>query len=252
MFNFTDQMTSWATTFAILITFFSLIGTSVAAKPFLIVSDTYPPYEYQENGIIVGFDVEILKAVSKEADIECDIKFFPWKRAMMMIESGKADGIFSMAHSKERENFVYFPPEHLSIGKKRIFANSNFKGDILAIQDLDGKRIGIVRGNTYGEKFDNYNACIKDEAENPDMLFKKLNVDRYSLVIENENVAAFTIKKLSLKGIRPLSFIPHEVKYYIGISKKSKRAKELLDKISNALLRMKKSGKLEAIRNKYR
>ncbi len=225
---------------------------TAAAEPFELVAETYPPYEYMENGKITGLSVEILEEAAEMADIGIHIGFYPWKRAMMMAETGKADGIFSMAYSKEREKFVLFPSQPLVVSKNRIFANSDFKGDIANIRDLAGKRIGVVRGNIYGEAFDRCKACVKDVASNVDELFRAFGAKRYSLIIGDEDVVFHLAKRLGLKEIRPLSYVSAELKYYLGISRKSERTEELSDKISDALLRMKNSGRLEAIQNKYR
>lgn len=235
----------------ILFVIFSFISTLFGKEAFTIVSDTYPPYEYKKDGKIIGMDVEILNEVAKEADIVLNIKFYPWKRALTMAKNGNADGIFSILYSKERAKYIKYPSIPLSTGKQRIFVNSTFKGDITKVSDLKGKTIGVVRGNTYGEEFNNYTNFYKIEVNGPDMLFRMLNIGRYSFVIENENVGIYTIKKFNFKGIRPLTYIPNDSKYYIGISKKSKRAKELFNKISEALAILKDSGKLEAIQNKY-
>ncbi len=230
----------------------SFINTIDAGELFKVVSDTYPPYEYQNENKIVGMDVEILQKAAQLAEIEIDIEFYPWKRAMVMAKAGKADGIFSLAHSKEREMFFYFPAPPLSIGKKRIFSNNNFAGDIAKPEDLKGHTVGVVRGNTYGEQFDKNNNFKRDQSKNQEQLLLKLEKGRYDLAVENEIVAAYIIKKNNIKGLRPLTYVAAEAKYYLGVSKKSKRAKELLTKISTALAHMKETGALETIRAKYK
>lgn len=239
----------------VILLLFVSIGSAyepIDEKPYILVSDTYPPYQYMEDGHIVGMDVEILEAMAKKAGITISIEFHPWKRSMAMAKNGDADGIFSIKHSKEREEIVYYPNVPLSSGVTRIFANNHFQGDITKITDLVGQRIGVASGNIYDDEFHNLKGHILDHSKGPDILMRKLAANRFLLAIENEAVAVYTVKKLKLKGIRALSYISSGDPHYIGISKNAGRAQHLLKIVSDTLLVMKQSGELEEIRNKYR
>jgi len=244
-------MKSIATAILLLFASVSSAEKQIDRDTYNLVSDTYPPYEYIEDGRIIGMDVEILEVMAKNAAITISVKFVPWKRAMAMAKNGIADGIFSMAHSKKREEIVYFPPVPLSFGKQRIFANNNFKGDIVKIDDLENRKVGAVNGNRYGNEFDDYTGHILEYSHGPEMLFRKLAANRHLFSIENEFVAAHTIKKLKLKGIRPLSYISDEPAYYIGVSKSARRAQHFLEIVNKTLFDMKHSGELDEIRRKY-
>ena len=64
------------------ILFLIVFNTAATCKPLELVTIDFPPYVYKENGIIKGFNVDILKAVFNEMEMQIDIKFIPWARGL--------------------------------------------------------------------------------------------------------------------------------------------------------------------------
>lgn len=231
-----------------LLTTIALLG----AKTYNLVSEPYPPYEYQDNGKNLGMDVEILEAVAKSAGVEFKISFLPWKRALSEVQDGSSDAIFSILHNTERDAFLFYPDKPLFKGKTVIFANDNFKGEIKTVGDLNGKKVGFVSGNSYGKEFDNASEILKDPSTNVEMSVKKLLNNRHDLLIATEEVGWFYLKKSKAKNVRVLPLAVMEEDYFIATSKKSPNGKELQNLLNEHLLKLEKDKVLDAIRAKYR
>ena len=69
----------------------------------------FPPYEYQENGQIVGFDVDMMNAVCDKLGYELKIEDMFFDSIIAAVQSGKADvGVAGMSVTPEREENVRF------------------------------------------------------------------------------------------------------------------------------------------------
>jgi len=223
----------------------------VQAKNFKLAYEEYPPYEYKQDGKLVGVDIEILEEAAKIAGATLEFKEYPWARATKMAEDGEVDAIFSMSKTAEREKVFYFPAINLASETNVIFANDSYKGDVKSLVDLKGKTIGVIQDYSYGTDFDNFKDCKKELNSNQDALVKKLQANRFQLAINNELVGNYMAKSIGATNIRVLSYVVNTDPLYLGISKKAPNGKEFYDKISAALSSMEKSGRLKAIRDKY-
>lgn len=206
----------------------SLLSFGAFAKTFKLVSEAYPPYEYQENGKNIGMDVEILDLITKKTGVEIKIEFIPWKRALEMVKDGSADGIFSLAKTPEREEFLHYPGTPLYQGKTVLFAHPDYKGDPKSLEDLKGKTVSIVTDNSYGAEFDGNKEIQKDASSDQDTQMRKLIAGRVPLTVANEIVGWHNIKKQGGKDIRTLGIVVDKDVNYIGVSKKSPNSKEFL------------------------
>ena len=69
----------------------------------------FPPYEYYEDGDIVGIDVEIAKAIAAKLGMELQIEDMAFDAIIPAVTSGKADfGAAGMTVTPEREESVDF------------------------------------------------------------------------------------------------------------------------------------------------
>jgi polar amino acid transport system substrate-binding protein len=115
--------------------------------------DSSPPKMYLQDGKSRGFLVDIIQYASQEMPgSELRVELYPWARAYRHATSG-AGGIVGLSWTQERSLlFDYSEPVYIDevvivVRKDRSFA---FKD----LPDLQGKRIGIGRGGSYGEAFE--------------------------------------------------------------------------------------------------
>ena len=118
----------------------------------LLVCDPRPPYHMPTDNGVSGLSVEIIRAVYKRLGVDhVDIRIMPWQRAQDMVRFGEADGIFSTCRTPDRELSLRFPDEPLVVAAWFVWAK---KGRCIdSLEDLRGKRIGVVRGYCYTDQF---------------------------------------------------------------------------------------------------
>lgn len=75
----------------------------VSAEPLHLLTESYPPYNYQENGELKGIAVDLVKAVMADAGIEYEMKIQPWARAYGLALNTPGNCVFSTVHTPERD-----------------------------------------------------------------------------------------------------------------------------------------------------
>ena len=76
----------------------------------------FAPYEYYENGEIVGIDIDIGKEIAKELGMELEIKDVAFDSIITEVKSGKSDiGAAGISYTEERAKSVDFSKLHGNI-----------------------------------------------------------------------------------------------------------------------------------------
>ncbi|MEE9418668.1 MAG: transporter substrate-binding domain-containing protein [Desulfatiglandaceae bacterium] len=81
-----------------------LITISAFAQELKIVTENYPPYNYEENGKVKGVSTEIVRAVLKEMGLNIKITVYPWARTYRLALEEPNTLIYSIARTPEREH----------------------------------------------------------------------------------------------------------------------------------------------------
>ena len=115
----------------------------------------FAPYEYYENGEIVGVDVAIAKEIAKELGKKLVVKNVDFDSIVSELKSGKSDfAAAGMSITEERKKQVDFTIEYVTSNQVVVVKKDSSLNDIT---QLDGKRIAVQQG-TVGDSYvtDNY------------------------------------------------------------------------------------------------
>ena len=128
----------------IVITIIFITGCGKKDNQLVMVTEAgFAPYEYYENGEIVGVDVDIAKEIAKYLGKELVIKDVSFDSIINEVKSGKSDfGAAGISYTEERAKEVDFTIDY-SISKQVIIA----KEGINKIDNLDNKRIALQLGS---------------------------------------------------------------------------------------------------------
>lgn len=219
-----------------------------------LVGDPWPPYVNGELGEFAesGVGVEIIKRVFAQLD-DAEVRFplIPWERALLEVERGQSDGIAMLLKTAERERFITFSVP-LVTGYNLIWSVAEADGSAYewsAVEDLYGKRVGIVKGYSYGDEMDRsfeQGMITAVEAPNVGQLFAMLAAGRVSLIMANDAVGYELARGYDDVAIKPSARPTNSETFYIGISKKSPAA-ELIPRINAAIEKLRREGTIERI-----
>ncbi|SFM94460.1 polar amino acid transport system substrate-binding protein [Formivibrio citricus] len=230
-----------------------LLATSAqAAKVYQVGTDAaYAPFESQnEKKEIVGFDVEILKAVAAKAGFEVKFINTPWEGIFATLNTGERDIVISaVTITKERTQSMDFSKPYFEA--KQLIAVSQ-KSKVTKFEDLKNVKVGVQTGTTGDEavqKLQGKTSSNIKRFESTPLAIKELQNGGVRAVVADNGVVVNFIannKNSKLKLIDDPSF---EKEFY-GIAVK-KGNKELLAKINKGLDAIKKDGTYDKIYKKY-
>ncbi len=72
----------------------SLFSPSFAKEKITIVTEEWAPFNYEENGKVIGFSTELLREMLSHLKIEAPIKIYPWARAYQLTLKNKNTLLF--------------------------------------------------------------------------------------------------------------------------------------------------------------
>ncbi|MFT4415940.1 basic amino acid ABC transporter substrate-binding protein [Fredinandcohnia humi] len=150
-------------------------GEEEELKELKVMTDAaYAPFEYMDGDKIVGFDIDVINAVAKEAGYKLNIKHTGWDPIFVELKSGSYDiAISSISITPDRlKEYDFTLPYFLSTNKILIPEDS----DIQSADDLMGKVVAVQAATTgheameklFGEKhkdikaFENNNLAIME------------------------------------------------------------------------------------------
>ncbi|CEG27489.1 ABC transporter substrate-binding protein [Bacillus sp. B-jedd] len=114
----------------------------------IAVDDTFPPMNYRnEKNELIGFDIDLAKAVSKELGVKAEFVPTAWDGILPGLDAGRYDMIMSsMNITEERKQKVDFV-EYLQLGQIVAVGQGNpYK--INSKDNLSGKIVGVQMGST--------------------------------------------------------------------------------------------------------
>lgn len=114
----------------------------------VVNSGAYPPFSYvNTQGNLVGFDVDIAKALAEKMGVEVEVQSSPWNGIIAAMIGGRFDAcICSMSNTEERRQAVDFTDSYYSAGLS-VWVQGD-TDDIQSIDDFSGKRVGSTLGET--------------------------------------------------------------------------------------------------------
>ena len=208
-------------------------------------SGLYKPFSFTEGSDLTGFDVEIGEAIAEKMGLEPNPITTPWETITQSLLGNKFDAIIgSMAITAERAERVNFSdPYYYSGGMIFVPAGSD---EITSVEDLEGKKIGVVAQSTYDTAAQKYTEDIK--YYNSDVVaLKDLTVEgRLDAVITADVVGFEAIASgLEIKEVGEPLWIEQAA---VAVRKEDEK---LLEDINAAIQEMVEDGTYEEISNKW-
>lgn len=209
-------------------------------------SGLYPPFNYTENDEFLGFDVEIGTAIAEELGMNPKPVTNPWQTIIAALKSNKFDAIIgSMAITEERLKEVNFTDPYYESGAQVFVSEDN--DEIKTIDDLHGKKIGVVVSSTFEENAKEYTDQVVTYDSDVTALQDLTVKGRLDAVITDQLVGMYAINQNKL----PIKLVDEPIYLdQMGIAIK-KEDEELLEKVNEALKTIMENGTYAQISEKY-
>jgi len=241
-----------------------------APRPLLFVCEEWAPFEYLDGDKLKGIDVDIVAHIMKCLGIPYEIRIYPWSRAWMMAENGKADAVLSISYKSSREDVLLYTrdqrqfaetgalPQHYLWMSEYVFFVKKKHAETYTFESYDqlreaGYRVGKNRDYSYNTEF--------VEAALPGQEFNDTRGGLEALVAEDidlypmdKTVGLATLKEMGLQ--ESVTFLPRPLfsKPYLApfVRKSDYPDIELVMKrFYDELLRLRTTGEIDRIRKRH-
>lgn len=224
----------------------ALTGCKAGSGTIVVATDaTWPPMEYvDENKEIVGYDIDLMKAIAERAGFEVEFKNVAWDGIFAGLAAGEYDAIISSVTilPDRQENFDFSEP-YINAGQIVVVKADS---DITGPDALSGSTVGAQIGTTGAIEIENMDGAELKEYDEIGLAFEDLVAGRIDAVVCDTPVAAdFALQREEYKAALKIVGESFTEEYY-GILVQQGNS-ELLDKINEGLRAVQAEGLDDAI-----
>lgn len=214
-----------------------------AARVLVVGTDAaYAPFESQnEKGEVVGFDIDVVKAVAAKAGIEVKFVNTPWEGIFNSLDQGDRDLLVSsITITDERRQTMDFSQPYFE-ARQLIAVKSD--SPVAKFDDIKALKVGVQNGTTgdevVGKLLGKSSTAIKRFESTP-LALKELEAGGVQAVVADNGVVVHYLANNTAGGFKTVSDAGFPAEQY-GIAVKKGNA-ELLAKIDKGLADIKADG----------
>lgn len=238
------------------ITVFLLLFARVswADHTVLVAIDHAPPFsEIDSQGESQGLIIDILNELLKDAHPDYKIKPVPcpFSRCVRMLSQGQVDVMGGLLKTHRREQTMAFvQPPYMVLSSSFVFyANKNSDIEVNSFDELQGKRIAVMRGGAYFKEFDEDKTLNRVQVNSEHVAFDLLLKGRVDLVLSVEETAEVAMKTLNqpFEQLKKVNY-RHTNNIYGHMAFSQRFAKtKLAVQLQRAMIKLAKSGQLNRL-----
>ena len=223
-----------------------------AARVYAVGTDAaYAPFESQnEKGEIVGFDIDVVKAVAAKSGLEVKFVNTPWEGIFNALKQGDRDLLVSsITITDERKQTMDFSDPYFD-AHQLIAVRADSK--VAHFDDLKTLKVGVQTGTTGDEaisKLQGKNSTDIKRFESTPLALKELETGGIDAVVADNGVVVNYVKNNSgnkFKTVNDAAFVPE--KYGIAVKKGDA---DLLAKLNGGLAAIRADGTYDRIYATY-
>lgn len=226
-------------------------------KVIIGVDDSFVPMGFrQKNGKLVGYDVDLARAVFKQYGIKADFQTIDWSMKETELKNGTIDLLwngYSVTPQRQKKvafSRVYLLNKQILVTKKSDHIN-NF-------QEMTGKTLGVQNGSTGMTMLDEYPRLLKDRIKDHKPVlydtfpnaFIDLNANRIQGILMDEVYADYYIQHQPDRNAYTTyssAKMPAD-KFAVGMRKGDRTLRQ---KVNQGLGRLQKNGELRKMNEKW-
>ncbi|MBI9102915.1 MAG: basic amino acid ABC transporter substrate-binding protein [Spirochaetales bacterium] len=216
-----------------------------------IASDaTWPPMEYvNADKEIVGFDIDLIKAIAEAGGFEVEIKNTAWDGIFAGLANNSYDAVISsVTITEERKAAMDFSNPYINAGQVIIVAEANNGVSILS--DLKGENVGAQIGTTGAIAIDEADGVTLKTYDEIGFAVEDLANGNLAAVVADGPIAAdFVMSNDNYKNVLKIVGEPFTEEFY-GIAVK-KGNTDLMNMINKGLAATIESGTRDELVSKW-
>lgn len=215
----------------------------------IAMEGNWSPWTYEdEQGNLVGFEVEVSGAVAEKLGVKAEYVTGEWDGLLAGVKSGRYDIMANgVGYTDDRAQAYYFSDFYAFNYTALVVREDNT--DIKSLKDLKGKTTCNSANSTYQLLAEKYGATVKD-IESLDGTMQELQAGRADATL-NAEVSVDNYRKEQPDAKIKIVAYDEEVEKVGMIMPYSEDSETLKEAVNKALAQLREEGKLAEISNKY-
>jgi len=231
--------------------FLSLSFAAPAVHALTLVTEENPPFNYTEQGNVVGLSTEIVAELGKRSGIPLQIQSMPWEQGYIAVQRDKETCIYSTVRLDNREQlFSWIGP--IATNRWVLIGKSDFSG-VKVVEDARKYRVGVVARDAkieflMSKGVTDLREVSEDSLNPPRLVLNREDPNRIDLWATSAYGARKTAARAKVKDIK-LVLTLHEVPLYIACGRNT--SPQTVQALNQALQRATEDGTLKRITEQY-
>jgi polar amino acid transport system substrate-binding protein len=237
----------------------TVFSGALKAETITLVADAWPPFNGIPESNREGYMVDIVREIFTEQGYGIHYKLLPWKRAVAETRKGNFDGVIGASPS-DAVGFI-FPEQELTRNVLSFYVKKDNPWKYTGVESLQQLSLGVIHGYDYRQWLNDYVSKHSKDKQQVQIVtgedplrrnLKKLINNRLDVIVDNEAAIRSVAKSMGiLADIKAAGYGTEPSFCYIAFTPNRPSSKQYADILSQGIISMRKSGRLQEILDKY-
>lgn len=220
------------------------------ADSLVFVTQHFPPYStaerFGDEGLAGGPVADIIGQACQRMKVHCVVRRLPWARAQQQVRDGRADGIFLIGRSPEREAWLHFCPPLVQV-EYGFFVRSDNPLQYAGPKDVAGYSVSVYGPSLASEILAGLAGrvpIVQDVSQDNEAGFLKLAQGRIDAVFGSKDNGMAVLADLRIANLRYAGW-HNRANYCIALSRRV--PPEVVAAFEKALWQLYREGTMQRI-----
>ena len=236
----------------VLLLVFGLTMAASAAHALTLLTEENPPFNYTDEGKVVGISTEIVSELGKRSGIDLQIQSMPWEKAYIAVQVDKETCLYSTVRLDNRERlFFWIGP--IATNKWVLISKGDFAGTVKVVEDARRYRVGVVAKDAkieylMGKGVTDLREVSDDSLNPPRLVLNRDDPNRIDLWATSAYGARRTAARANVKDLKLVLGL-RDVSLYLACGRNT--STQTVQALSRAFERINKDGTLKRITERH-
>lgn len=205
-----------------------------------------------------GYIRDIINEIYDGSEFDFEVKFYPWSRALGLVEKGRAHGL--LAPTKAEAPGLKYPVNEVGVQRVCFFTSADSSFNYTGVDSLKDQKFGAYYNGDFGEineymsTNENQIQYVQGDGSYIASNIKKLEAGRIDAFLYTHNALIHEIRRMGVDEKYRAAGCVVTDKLYVGFSSSGKMASKvqsMIDQWDKKMVELKRTDKIGQIMNKY-
>ncbi|MBT7582698.1 MAG: transporter substrate-binding domain-containing protein [Kordiimonadaceae bacterium] len=167
-------------------------------------STSYAPFDFMSGGLTTGLSIDYLNLVGTKVGLKFEyVRYDTWPEMLEGVQNKEIDLTHSISKSEQRSKYLNFSAPYYN--SPIVYFGRAGSPRVSSIEDINDKRIGVIRGHIIGEVYKKKHPQINlIEFENNSVAINALLLNEIDIFVADLPTVNFYISQSDISGLETL------------------------------------------------